>query len=328
MASERVRTGGNNRHRVWCLLNVVVNTTVDKHKINKTPLETEWVNFKLTRVPTSSSTTAFFYIAPHALSESSLRRTLELPGHAVVRPIRTQLLPSVSVGKRSHVIRIDFDREECVSYSLRHEFARSLLKVAPWVTLRFSETVDLRGMFISQPKKGGVGVKYPSRLLIERAIEAIPGCRGCFIRNGIRLVDIVPSLHKKMKDVLAKRDKRRQNWMFFPEDSHANGDSLGNLLPCPLEGFVLMRDDNRCVFKTTCKDIDVMGHMIKKGLVRAEHRQLCVKIGLADIKYLLGRYDFIVKSNVEGMCGRRKKRKLETYAVGNDDHATARKMRK
>lgn len=325
MASERVGAGsGNSRHRVWCLLNVEVNTAVDKHKTNKTPLETEWVNFKLTKV-SSTTTTAFFYIAPHALSEASLRRTLELPNRAVVRPIRTQLLPRVPVGKRSHVIRIDFDREECVSYWLRHEFARSLLKVAPWVTLRFSETVDLRGILISQPKKGGVGVKYPSRLLIERAIEAIPGCRECFIRNGMRLVDIDPSLHKKMKDALEKRDKRRQYWMFFPEDSHANGDTLANLLPQPLEGFMLMRDDNRCVFKTTHKDIDVMDHMIKKGLVLEQHRQLCVKIGLDDVNYLLGRYDFIVKINVERMRGRRrKKRKLE----GNDDYASARKKRK
>lgn len=327
MASESVGTGHNSRHRVWCLLNIEVNTAVDKHKIEKTPLETEWVNYKLTRVPVSSSSTAFFYIAPHALSESSLRRALELPIYAVVRPIRTQLLPSVPVGKRSHVIRIDFVREECVSYGLRHEFARSLLDVAPWVSLRFSRTVDLRGMFISQPQKGGVGVKYPSRLLIERAIEAIPGCRGCFIRNGMRLVDIDPSQHKKMKDVLARRDKRRQYWMFFPEDSHANGDTLANLLPRPLEGFALMRDDNRCVFKTTYKDTDVMRHMVTKGLVRAQHRQLCVKIGLDDIKYLLGRYDFIVKNNVEGMCGRRKKRKRETSA-GNDDHVSTCKKRK
>lgn len=247
---------------------------------------------------------------------------MELPSYAVVRPITTQLTPSVPVARRTHVIRIDFDREEAVSYGLRHEFARSLLEVAPWVTLRFSETVSLRGMLISQPKHGGVGVVYPSRLLIQRAIEAIPGCKECFFSNGLKLVDIDPSLHKKMKDALEKRDKRRQYWMFFPQDAHANGDTLMNLLPHPLEGFVLMRDDNRCAFKTTYRNTDVMNHMIEKGLVLAQHRQLCVKIGLDDIKYLLGRYEFAVKYNTERMCGRRKKRKrdddMTTAGSGND----------
>ena len=185
------------------------------------------------------------------------------------------------------MIRMDFKRDSLVPFNARYEFACAMLKLEPDLTIRFESTAEMEGMIVTTSEM--TGGKSPRYYFYETMKKICSKLYRTFNVAGMTLNLIPHNQHKKVKDRLLRRNKTRVCWMFCPNRNLIDRDELIERLPHPLLGFFIL-EDNRCVFRTSMEDKQVVPHLLQNGLIYQLYKKLCLKVSLKDVNNILLKY--------------------------------------